>query len=93
MYHEHRKNYQILPKSLNDTHDTIDKLQIKTNIDEDFLLDNNSAYNIIIFSTKKNLKYICEKRLFLWMARFHIANIFFIKCSYFIQFTIIIMYH
>jgi hypothetical protein len=47
IYHEHRKNYPILPKFLNDTYDT--KLEIKTNIDEDFLLGNNSAYKIIIF--------------------------------------------
>jgi hypothetical protein len=63
IYQEHRKNYPILTKSLNDTHDTINKLEIKTNIDEEFLLDNNFAYNIIIFSTKKNLKYICEKTI------------------------------
>ncbi|KAF0706151.1 FLYWCH-type domain-containing protein [Aphis craccivora] len=54
IYHEHRKNYPILPKSFNDTHDTIKRLKIKTNIDENFLLDNNSEKNIIIFSNKKN---------------------------------------
>jgi len=32
---------------------TINKLLIKTNINEDFLLDKNSTNNIVIFSTKK----------------------------------------
>jgi hypothetical protein len=55
-YHEHRKT-QI--QNILMTH--INKLEIKANIDKDFLLDNNSVYNIIIFSTKKNLKYIYER--------------------------------
>ncbi|KAF0719625.1 MULE domain-containing protein [Aphis craccivora] len=76
IYHEHRKNYPILPKSL--THDTIKRLKIKTNIDEDFLLDNNSEKNIIIFLSKKNLKYICEKSIIFVDGTFsHCPNFFY----------------
>lgn len=35
-YHEYQKNYPILPKTLNDTHDTIKNLQITTHFDGDF---------------------------------------------------------
>ncbi|KAE9536445.1 hypothetical protein AGLY_007234 [Aphis glycines] len=78
IYYEHRKNYPILLKSLNDTHNTIQKLKIKTNIDEDFLLDNNSEKNIIIFSTKKNFKYICEKSIIFVDGTFsHCPNFFY----------------
>jgi hypothetical protein len=34
--HEHRKNFPILPKSINDIRDAINELQTKTDIDYDF---------------------------------------------------------
>jgi hypothetical protein len=51
-----------LPRSLEDVHDSFDSCECKTNLSENFLLVNNRTFNIILFSCKTNLEYLCSPK-------------------------------
>lgn len=60
IYRRRRKTYPTLPKTMEETHEALQKMNIKTNKDEDFLLKNDPENGIIVFSTPKNLAFLCE---------------------------------
>lgn len=53
MHYARRSIQPSIPKSLSDIHKTLKDLKIKTNLEEDFLLINDSVNNIIIFQQLK----------------------------------------
>lgn len=61
VYRSRRSVLPILPRSLEDVHDALESSVIKTNKDEDFLLVNNRNLNIILFSCRTNLQYLCSR--------------------------------
>ena len=60
IYRSRRGVLPPLPKNINDVHDVMDAIEIKTIRDELFLLLNCRNSNIITFSCDSNLKLLCE---------------------------------
>jgi hypothetical protein len=62
LYRTRRSVLPSLPRSLEDGHDSLDSCECKTNLSENFLLINNRTFNIILFSCKTNLEYLCSRK-------------------------------
>lgn len=60
MHRARLTKHPVLPKSMEETHDSVGQLDIRTNKDENFLLVNDKEANIIIFSTTSNLELLCK---------------------------------
>lgn len=52
--------YPTLPKSMEESHDALGKIEIKTNVGEPFLLVNDKVHNLLGFSTQSNLEALCR---------------------------------
>jgi transposase len=63
MYNARRKLVPALPGNINEVQQALEKLCQKTNQNEKFLLENNINENMVIFSTKTNLKYLCKSEM------------------------------
>lgn len=48
-----------LPKSASEFHDALNKIQVLKNIGENFVRVNDKENKIIMFSTKRNLRFLC----------------------------------
>lgn len=63
LYNYKRSKLPPLPKNIKDVHDALDALKIHTLKGENFLLKNDRASNIIIFSNVSNLSFMCQASL------------------------------
>lgn len=63
IYYARRKFLPALPKSTLEVHDALQKMQPKTNRQEDFLLLNDSLNNVVIFSCIANLKFLSDSKI------------------------------
>lgn len=62
IYRARRSVLPPLPRSIEDTHDALDSCVCKSNKGGNFLLVNNWNLNIILFSCKTNLVYLCGRQ-------------------------------
>lgn len=66
VYAEKQRQYPKLPKSIDEVHTILSEMNLKTADGENLLMVNDSQLNIVIFSTKKNLKFLSEvKKIFI----------------------------
>jgi hypothetical protein len=61
IYRERRRELPPLPTFRDEVHDAIDKMDIKTNKEEPFVLHNDRETGIIIFSCTSNLRCLCNE--------------------------------
>jgi len=61
IYRARRKTLPPLPKSISEVHSALPLLQLNTYKGENFLLYNNETENIVCFTTKSNLKFLCSR--------------------------------
>lgn len=59
IYRARRGVLPPLPRSIEDVHDALDSCECQTNKNKNFLVKNNRNCNIILFSCKTNLTYLC----------------------------------
>jgi len=50
--------YPTIPKSRKEVHNTLSSINVKTNRGEDFIFDNDSLNEIIIFSCNTNIEFL-----------------------------------
>jgi len=60
IYKARRKMVPPLPKTMEELQNSISNLDLKTDLNEQFLLINDPNCHIIIFSCDTNLKVLCE---------------------------------
>lgn len=60
VYRKRRKTYPPLPKTQEETHETLSTMNIQTSKFEDFLTTNNTENGMIIFTTTTNLECLCN---------------------------------
>jgi hypothetical protein len=63
MYNARRKLVPALPRNIKEVQQALGKFCPKTNQNEKFLLENNINENMVIFSTKTNLKHLCKSEM------------------------------
>lgn len=56
-----QKLMQRLPWSVSEVHKFLNSQDILTNLNENFLLSNNSEDNIVVFSCENNVKFMCNQ--------------------------------
>ena len=71
LYRAWRSVYPALPRSLQELHEALESLESRTKVGEDFLLVNSEEENIVIVSTKTNIKYLQECRTILMDGTFY----------------------
>src|SRR5699024_3436996 len=69
------------PKNVNEVHAIISKLVIETSLKENFVLDNNSLTNIIIFSCNTNITFLAKCDTIFLDGTFNYATKYF--CQFF----------
>uniref|UniRef100_A0A6P7GMH4 Uncharacterized protein LOC114344197 n=1 Tax=Diabrotica virgifera virgifera TaxID=50390 RepID=A0A6P7GMH4_DIAVI len=77
IYRSRRKLLPPLPKNLDDVFDALATIEIKTSINEDFLLSLNKELGIVIFSCEKNLQFLCSETKFFCDGTFNYCTKFF----------------
>lgn len=81
IYHERRKSYPALPKSLNETLDVLRTLDVSTSQKEDLLLycDRADGTPLVIFSCYTNLLHLCNAQTILGDGTFRYCPKFFLQ--------------
>lgn len=63
IYYARRKLVPALPKSIGEVHEALNELNPKTSRNEQFLLINDNTENLVIFSCKSNLEFLCKSKI------------------------------
>lgn len=79
IYRKRRTKLPALPKFTNEVHDVVDQLEVKSHIGEDMTLFNDPVYNIICFSTDRNVSFLCSTETILADGTFDYCTKFFVQ--------------
>lgn len=93
IYTARRKLLPALPKSLSQVHEALNELQPKTNRNEDFLIVNDLSENLVIFSCKSNIKFLCESKIIYMDGTFSYCTKYFTQMFTIHGFLTAIIYH
>jgi len=85
IYRARRKNLPTNPTCMGEVHDVINFLKPLTSKNEDFLMFNDINSNIIIFSCKTNLSFLCRSETIYVDVPFHTDQYFFYNYSPFMD--------
>jgi len=84
VYNASKSNLPPLPKSIEEVHDTLNLMDIKTNRSEQFVLLNDQDSHIIIFSCIENFKFLCSnEKIFLDGTYFNHCTTYFYSYSHY----------